>query len=404
MAKKKVCVISLHHPALDSRIYYKEAITLRNAGYDVHIICRLNNKTFTEMGGKPIGCPNKNMEWNYDGFTFHGVLKRKGFFGKWLEYKETIKIGLSIKANFYHCHESNIALAAALKIKQKIGMSSKLIFDIHEFSRKGWTERVPFGFKNVYYFLFLNWEKKAINHTDYLITANSITRAYFLIDNKYKKVEILQNVPILSIFKDKKKVTKENNCIIICHEGSLSFNRGLKEMVSIVENAKYKIILKIIGNVPYKEEKWLKNKFKDNLKLLQFIQITGWLPYKDVGNVLSDCDIGLILFFPTTNNMLAGPPNKLFNYMRYGIPVVSVDLPETRAIIAKYKCGIIVKDWKISSIISAVQYLINHPNEAKAMGQRGKEAILKELNWEREGNKLLRVYAELQNREVFDKF
>lgn len=57
-------------------------------------------------------------------------------------------------------------------------------------------------------------------------------------------------------------------------------------MVSIVENAKFKIILKIIGNIPYKEEKWLKNNFKNNSKLFQSIQITGWLPYKDVGNAL----------------------------------------------------------------------------------------------------------------------
>lgn len=174
-------MILLHHHALDPRIYYKKAITLRDAGYDVHLICRLHNKAFTEMGGKPIGYPDKNMEWKHDGFTFHGVLKRKGIFGKWLEYKETVKIGLSIKANFYHCHESNVTLAAALKIKQKLGMSSKIIFDMHEFTRKGWMEKLPFGFKDIYYFLFLNWEKKAINHVDYLITANSITRASSLI-------------------------------------------------------------------------------------------------------------------------------------------------------------------------------------------------------------------------------
>ncbi len=401
---KKVCMILLRHAALDDRIYYKEARTLLNAGYDVHLLCRLSDCAFTDMGGRPVGYPDENGVWKHDGITFHGITKRKGLLGKWREYKDLVRVGLSLKADVYHCHEPDIALSAAVKIKQALGPTTKLIYDMHEFGSGSWKDIVKSGLKNIALHIFTCKRKKAINCSDYLITANTIVRGHTLIFNRYRKVEILENAPILSIFKEQEQTRKDVKSVVLCHEGFLGFSRGLKEMVSLIESNSSSIKLKIIGTVAGKEKNWLEAKIKDNQNLSQRIHITGWLPYDEVGNAISDCDIGLLMFHPTVNNMLAGPPNKPYNYMRYGMPVVSVDLPETRAIISKYRCGIIVKEWNKDSFIQAIQYLINHPDEAKAMGHRGKEAILNELSWEHQGEKLLKIYEEMLNKKAFVVF
>lgn len=402
MTQKKVCMISLRHPALDGRIYYKESRTLLNAGYDVHLLCRLQDGAFIAIGGNPVGYPDKNGEWQYDGMTFHGIQKRKGLIGKYLEYKDFVKVGLSLKADIYHCHDSDIALSAALKIKQILGASTKLIYDMHEFGSASWKDVVIYGgVKGVILHLFTCGRKRAINYSDYLITANTIVRGYSLVINRYKDVVALENSPVLSIFKEQAQTKKEINSVVLCHEGIIDFKRGLKEMVSLIESNKGKIKLKIIGNIAGKEKTWLEAKIKDNPNLSKCIHITGWLPYEEVGNAISGCDIGLIMFYPTVNNMLAGPPNKLYNYMRYGLPVVSVNLPETRSIISKYRCGIIVRSWNTDSFVKALQYLIDHPDESRAMGQKGKEAILNELSWEHQGEKLLKIYEELLNEKPF---
>jgi len=404
MMSKKVCMISLRHAALDDRIYYKEAKTLLNAGYEVYLLCRLWDGAFTDMGGRPVGCPDENGIWEYDGITFHGISKRKGLLGKWREYKDLVRVGLSLRADIYHCHETDIALSAAVKIKKTLGASTKLICDMHEFGSGSWKDIVKSGLKNIALHFFTCGIKRAINCSDYVITANTIVRGRTLIFNRYKKVEILENAPVLSIFKDGEKSKKKSDTIVLCHEGAMGFARGLKEMVSLIESNAFRIKLRIIGTVAGKEKKWLEAKIKDNMSLSQRIHITGWLPYEEVGNAISGCDIGLIMFHPTVNNMLAGPPNKLYNYMRYGMPVVSVDLPETRAIINKYRCGIIVKEWNVDFVIQAIQYLIKHPDEAKAMGVRGKEAILNELSWEHQGEKLLKIYEELLSNDPFVVF
>lgn len=401
MTQKKVCMISLRHPALDGRIYYKESRTLLNAGYDVHLLCRLWDGAFTAIGGKPLGYPDKNGEWKHDGMTFHGIPKRNGLLGKYLEYKDLVKVGLTLKADIYHCHDSDIALSAAVKIKQILGASTKLIYDMHEFGSASWKDIVKSGVKLIILSLFTCGRKRAINYSDYLITANTIVRGYSLFINRYKDVEILENSPVLSIFKEQTQTKNEVKSAVLCHEGNIDFPRGLKEMVSLIEGNACKIKLRIIGNIVGKEKKWLEAKIKDNPNLAECIHITGWLPYEEVGNAISGCDIGLLMFYPTINNMLAGPPNKLYNYMRYGLPVVSVNLPETRAIISKYRCGIIVRSWKTDSYVQALKYLIDHPDESRAMGQRGKEAILNELSWEHQGEKLLKIYDELLNEKPF---
>lgn len=402
MTQKTVCMIFLRHSALDCRIYYKEARTLRDAGYNVHLIGRLSSKgAFYDMGGNSIAFPDQNGIWEYDGMVFHGIKRRRGIVGKILEVRDLVRVGLELKADVYHCHESDIALSAAVKIKKTLKSSTKLIYDMHEFGPGSWKYVVKSGLKNIALYLFTCGMKRGVNCSDYLITANTIVRGRTLIFNRYKKVEILENAPVLSIFKDGERSKKESDTIVLCHEGAMGFARGLKEMVSLVERSASRIKLRIVGTVAGKEKKWVEAEIKDNPDLSQRIHITGWLPYEEVGNAISGCDIGLIMFHPTVNNMLAGPPNKLYNYMRYGMPVVSVDLPETRAIINKYRCGIIVKEWNVDSVIQAIHYLINHPEEAKAMGQRGKEAILNELSWEHQGEKLLKIYEELFNKKPF---
>ena len=205
MIKGKVCKIFVHHAALDDRIYYKEARTLKDAGYDVNMVCRLQCGAFTDMGGRPVGYPDENGLWDYNGITFYGISKRKGLLGKWKEYKDLVRVGVSLKASVYHCHDDDIALIAAVKIKNLLGNSTKLIWDIHEFYSVSWRDIPKYGVKSILLHFFTYIRKKAINCSDYLITANNVVRGQTLIFNRFKKVEVLENAPVLSIFKEQEK-------------------------------------------------------------------------------------------------------------------------------------------------------------------------------------------------------
>jgi glycosyltransferase involved in cell wall biosynthesis len=104
--------------------------------------------------------------------------------------------------------------------------------------------------------------------------------------------------------------------------------------------------------------------------------------------------MGLVLFHPAPNYMDA-QPHKLFDYMAAGIPIIASDFPLWREIIGAAGCGIVVDPLKPQEIAKAMQWLWEHPVEAKKMGLRGREAATSRYNWDHEGQKLVSLYARL---------
>lgn len=85
-------------------------------------------------------------------------------------------------------------------------------------------------------------------------------------------------------------------------------------------------------------------------------------------------------------------PTKLFEYMALGLPVITANFPLYQAIVDKYRCGFCVDATDADQIAQALQYMIKHPDEARAMGARGRLAIETEYNWESEARKLRTLY------------
>jgi len=77
--------------------------------------------------------------------------------------------------------------------------------------------------------------------------------------------------------------------------------------------SKHPIQLRIIGDVYGEEKKWL-DSYVNTHRMEGEVVRTGWLDYRQVGPVISECHIGLIGYDRRPNHVVAAP-NKLFNYM-----------------------------------------------------------------------------------------
>lgn len=86
---------------------------------------------------------------------------------------------------------------------------------------------------------------------------------------------------------------------------------------------------------------------------------------------------------------------KMFEYMALGLPVLTSNFPLYQNVVERHQCGFCVDPTDITAVADRLIWMIEHRDEAGAMGQRGYEAVVREYNWDTEARKLLDLYASL---------
>ncbi len=379
----KICMLTTGHSPKDDRIFFKEAKTLQNAGYDIHILCISGENGIVKDLSSAIINTSNDQDFILDNIHIHVIKKNETYVEKVLKkfflaayQKKAIQKAIQINAEVYHTHEEEsfyLGYQTTKKLKH-----SKLVLDAHE----SWVNR---GIKNWYL------KKTLIPKLNYLITANDITRGYLLSLNSKIKAEVIFNA---SIFSQKSDSVKRNDTVFkIVHEGSLKFNRGLKLMLDaakILSDKGVNYELHLIGSIP-KEEKGYIEKFLEEHKLQEYVKIRGLFKYEELSQILTGFDLGLIVSTFDSNNLLAGPPNKLFNYVASGYPVLSVDLPETSKFIRKYDVGQILSNRTPKELAEQLNTIINDENLLAKL----RSNVLKNqsaFSWDIQGRKLLNFY------------
>jgi len=381
--KIKILMIALQHCANDDRIFYKEAQSLISNGYSVSYLLLTDKEGhIKDMSGRIL---NKKKERIFflDGIKIIGIqpptnvlgtLLNKVFLGKFQQ--EIISAILKENSNIYHAHEP-ISLRIAIKAAKFT--NKKVIYDSHE-SWVGGTIKEQL--------IKIKYLKKI----KYLITVNKGILKNLSQGANFTYTEIIYNCSLPALFPFNNDPLKINTPIVLVHEGALSFNRGLKNMLSallLLRTQNPDIKLKIIGDSPKKEMDYISKFILDN-GLEGNISQMGWVQYEDVSKNLKNCDIGLILYSPTTNNLFS-TSNKLFNYIASDLAIVSVDLPETKKILSPLNNSIIVENDKSIKIAEAITELIKDPKLLLEKKIASRTAYQK-YNWLVEEKKLLNFY------------
>ena len=86
---------------------------------------------------------------------------------------------------------------------------------------------------------------------------------------------------------------------------------------------------------------------------------------------------------------------KVYEYMSLGIPVILSRSQYNEKVAARYGFGICVDPANVDEIATAIRYLLDHPDEARRMGENGRRAVRAEFNWAVEEKKLLALYEEI---------
>jgi glycosyltransferase involved in cell wall biosynthesis len=77
------------------------------------------------------------------------------------------------------------------------------------------------------------------------------------------------------------------------------------------------------------------------------------------------------------------------------LPIVASNFPLWKDLIDDIGCGITVDPLNVDAIAEAITWILDHPAEAAAMGERGRRAVLEKYNWDTEAQRLLALYQKL---------
>ena len=122
-----------------------------------------------------------------------------------------------------------------------------------------------------------------------------------------------------------------------------------------------------------------------------------WRDHPEVIREFKKAKIGIVVLHPEPN-YLESWPVKLFEYMAAGLPVVASDFPMWRGIIERINCGLCVNPTDPQAIANAIEYLLEHPEEAEAMGRNGQAAVRSTYNWSSQTGEFLALYRRLGER------
>ena len=124
------------------------------------------------------------------------------------------------------------------------------------------------------------------------------------------------------------------------------------------------------------------------------VKFIGQINRKQVNELYGSARAGIVIYQLFANS-IDSHPNKLFEYMAAGLPVVASNLPHWIKIIESNNCGLIVDPKDPEAVRAACLELINNPQKAQELGRNGRNAVIQKFNWDVEEVKLLDLYKNL---------
>lgn len=214
------------------------------------------------------------------------------------------------------------------------------------------------------------------------------------------KTALVRNFPLLQELHTPNSIPMRDRAPEFAYIGGLSEIRNVYGMVEAVAGlAEPGARLRLAGAFAHPDME----KRARAMPEWRSVQFEGWVSREEVAAILADVRAGLVVLKPIEHEMVA-LPIKLFEYMAAGLPVVASNFPIWREIIDSAGCGIVVNPLDLDEITTAMQWILDNPDEAEAMGARGRQAIERDFNWNVEAANMIEFYqARLGVRAVYQQ-
>ena len=388
----RICILSSVHIALDNRVFYREACSLQRAGYEVTLIA-VHDRAEVKEGVRIVPLP-RVPRW-----------QRPLLWGK------VVELALAVDADLYLFHDPELLLPTPLL---RLQTGAPTIYDVHEANADfiAVKDYMPAALRYPAAWVFGWLEPLLARLQSGLIFADDqIALDFAEIDVakttlfNFPSVEFVRRASLTPALSEREREAEpeaepEQEPTVL-YLGGMERNRGSGLMVEAFARVVREMPaarLLVVGHFmpPELEDEIMAHAAR--LGIADAVTLTGRVPFENIGRYLQQATIGWVTWQPARKNQ-KNIPTKLFEYMAYGLPVVSSDLPSTRPFVHDGVNGYRVRADDPDAHAAVILSLLSDREYAARLGRAGQILVQERWNWQEMEKRLLRLVAELISRQ-----
>lgn len=370
----KVLIIRANPVKPDSRVE-KEVASLHSHGFDVSVLGWDRSDDYP-LRAEPLNDMHKDVIAYRVGIkaSFGSGMKNLKYLAKY-----QVEIRKFLKKNHFdvvHACDFDTAFTAFHSIDHK---KTKFVYDIFDYYADAFS--IPSFMRKPVIAL----DRKIINGADLDIICTEQRRKQIAGSNP-KKLIVIHNSPPKTEFHESNKEGIERRTIRIAYFGILSASRLIKEMIEVISgNKEYELHIGGFGVL----EDYVKEATAKNENIIFY----GTVPYKKVLEVESESDVLTAIYDPTVKNHYYAAPNKFYESLMLGKPVIMAKNTGMSEIVEEYDIGATI-DFSKEGIESGLKELEEKKSRWPQMSSMMKKLYNEEYSWDEMERRLISAYQE----------
>jgi len=384
--KALILVENLSVP-FDRRVW-QESTTLRDAGWEVHVICPQGTKRDTEPYVELDGVRIHRYPLSAATGGPAGYAKEYAS-ALWHTFRLARKIG---PVDVVHaCNPPDLLYLVARMLKRR---GARFVFDQHDLVPELYLSRFDRG-EDFLYRAVCRLEKATYRAADVVISTNESYRQVALTRGGMapEKVFVVRSAPAVDRFQQvpAEPELKNGKRHLLCYLGVMGPQDGvdyaLRSLAALRdEQGRTDWHAVFVGAGDTFDDMV---KLADALGLSEQVEFTGRIPDEDLVRYLSTADVCLS---PDPKNPLndVSTMNKVMEYMAMGKPIVSFELREAR--VSAGDAAVYARANDVAEFAKLTAQLLDDPAGRERMGELGRTRVAGDLSWARSSESLLAAY------------
>jgi glycosyltransferase involved in cell wall biosynthesis len=272
-------------------------------------------------------------------------------------------------------------------------LHARLIYDTHELETETAALR---GIRKRFYKLV---ERLLIRYVDEVVVVGAAIANWYKNEYGLRNVHVVRNFPDVPLEPDpgslilKQSLSIPADDVLFLYQGIVGSGRGIELLLRVFQNAPRGKHLVFIGYGP-----WLPavRRAADSCNQIHFVPA---VPPAELLRWTAGADVGLSVFENTSLSNFYCVPNKVFEYLACGLPVIVSDFPEMSKFVSDTRCG-----WTVSVDEVSLQNLVAGITR-DALNSKAEQARKHRFNyrWQSEEPTLIRVYQTINGGTLESK-